>query len=205
MSSRFGIINETIKKGALMLKTSFQKLILAIPLRANISAAFAIMLGLAGAFLPLVFLHITMQDSAGTLTNMRISRVDFSARIDMFSCYEYLVLDEISLPPYWISASIWVAIFRFLPLLVGFSYISKHTTKKSMNIASAFIMFFIVLFLVLSVILAPGQINCGPGWKMTITGYSISWLSFFVPILGFLLGCYALLKGNIMKRLETSS
>lgn len=206
MLSRFGIMSESIKKGVRIVNEKFQKLVLAIPLPAKVSAVFAIILGLIGGFMPPVFVYVTIRDAADILSNLIVSRVDLFTRIDLIStCYEYLDWNELTLPPYWISDSIWNSMFRLFPVVVGMSYFSRYGSKKSNNLSFALPMGFIVVLMALSIMLTPDRITCGPGWQVTITGYSISWFSFFLPIFSLLLGGYALLKEKTMRKAQSPS
>ncbi|MFZ5858980.1 MAG: hypothetical protein ACOYZ6_19305 [Chloroflexota bacterium] len=182
------------------MKTFFQKLILSIPLRPKIAAFFAIIIGTLGLSLPSVYLFIRIQDSIAVITFLKISRLDLNSVIDFLTCTEYLT--GIKLPSYWLSDSIWNTLFRGFPLIMGMQYFHKFDTKKSRNMLFAFVMLYLVSNLVFAILFVPEPIKCTPGWEVAIYDYSISWFSFFVPIVSLLLGIFAYQKQKTLVSLE---
>ncbi|RJP55584.1 MAG: hypothetical protein C4583_00430 [Anaerolineaceae bacterium] len=181
------------------MKTFFQKLVSAIPLRPNIAAIFALILGTLGLFLPWVYLYIALKDSSGVTSHIVIPRTHFFGVIDTWTCLP--IKNLISLPPIWLTEadSIWNGMFRMLPMFIGHYYFLKFESKKSSNAEFALWALFLFGFIGLSVWLAPEPIICGDDWQLTIYNYSISWFPVFVTFISILLGVYAYQKGKIEK------
>ena len=177
------------------MKTFFQRLLLSIPLRPGMAAIFAIILGLLGFSLRSVYLFIRVQDSLGTEAFLTVSRVDLTTVIDLWTCSSYLT--KVELPPYWLSDSLWIAMFRGLPIFVGMMYFYTFGSKKSKNLVFALVMLYVVSSLGVPMLFAPELIECSEGWNVNIHAYSISWFSFFVPAISLLLGIFAYQKGKI--------
>ena len=180
------------------MKSFFQKLISTIPLRPGIAIVFAIILGLLGIFLPSVYLLIHVKDSFDIVTSLTISRLEIFEVIDIndtWTCSSYL--KGVNLPPYWLTDSIWIGLFRAFPLLVGMQYFVSFGSKKSQNALFLLIMLFLAFGFGFSALFSPNQITCSAGWEVTIYDYSISWFSFFVPIISLLIGTYAYQKRKI--------
>jgi len=180
------------------MKSFFQKLISTIPLRPGIAIVFAIILGMLGLFLPSVYLFIHVKDSFGVVTSLVISRLELFNVIDLndtWTCSPYLT--GVKLPPYWLTYSLWISLFRAFPLLVGMQYSVSFGSKKSQNALFLLIMLFLAFGFGFSALFAPDQITCSAGWEVTIYDYSISWFSFFIPIISLLIGTYAYQKRKI--------
>jgi hypothetical protein len=182
------------------MKSFFRKLLLSIPLRPNIAAVFAIILGILGFSLPSVYLFIRVQDSLDTVTFLTVSWLDLTTVIDLWTCSSYLT--RVELPPGWLIAPPWYAILRGFPIFVGMLYFNFFGSKKSKNVVFALVMLCIVSSLGISILFAPEKIECSDGWNVNIYAYSISWFSFFVPAISLLLGIFAYQRGKINTKIE---
>ena len=186
-----------------MLQTKFQRLILSFPLHSQIAVAIALILGLLGIFIPLVYLYLAVQDPGNVTKYLVVSRNDLFQVIDIFSCSSYI--KGVELPPYRLTDNSWNIPIRMVPLMIVMDYFKKYTSKKSQNLMLALILLGIVLIVSLDVLFTPARITCQDGWQVTIYAYSVSWLSVLIPVFSLLFGMYAIQKRKMVAMMKTHS
>lgn len=184
-----------------MFKLAFQKLLLAIPLRHEIAAAFTVILGILGLFLPWVYLSITVQDSQG-ITSMILPQTEITGVFDLGQCEAFGAILLVK-PPSWLNHSTWNRFVRLLPLIVIGPYYLKYRTKEFHR--RFFLTYFLIfiLFIVFSVWFGPDRVLCDFDTQVTIHAYSISWIAVAILVVEILLSCFAYYKQDILKKIAS--
>lgn len=184
------------------MKPFFQKLLLSIPLRPNIAAIFALILGTLGLFLPWVYLSITAPDSAGTTTSIVLPQTEITGVFDLGYC-EAFGAKMLVQPPKWLNDGFWNGYIRIMPLILGISYYSKFGPEKFKKALWKISLSGFALVLIFAIGFAPKRILCDFNVQVIIHGYTISWFSIIVSFIGILLGFFAYYKQELLRAIES--
>jgi len=188
------------------MKSFFQKLISAIPLRPFTAILLSFIIGYLGLFLPMGYVDVTYTEDA-KVSELRLPIIEGVSPpfLDVNYC---LVFDTKWLvEPGWYLKQDWFYLPSVWAILLSFVYYMRYVPnsyKKLWGVALAFASLSLIPAFILTWI-GPDTFNCLHKMKAVVHGISIEWLKIMSWVISLPLGIYALYKRDMIEKNEASS
>jgi hypothetical protein len=187
------------------MKTSFQKLLLSIPLRPFTAILLSFIIGYLGLFIPKGYMDVTYtQDSIASEIRLPIYEELSYPFLDVNYC---LVFDTKWLvEPSWYLKQDWFHLLSVWAILLSFAYYIRYVPnsyKKLWGMALAFAAIPLVPAFI-DRLIGPNTFNCLHEMKAVVHGISIEWFKILSWVISFPLGIYALYKRDMIAKTKVS-
>ena len=188
------------------MKTVFQKLLSAIPLRPFTAILLCFIIGYLELFIPKGYMDVTYtQDSIASEIRIPIYEELSYPFLDVNYC---LVFDTKWLvEPSWYLKQDWFYLLSVWVIMLSFVYYMRYVPnsyKKLWGLALAFAALSLIPAFIFKLI-GPDTFNCLHKMKAVVNGISIEWFKILGWAISFPLGIYALYKRDMMSKNEVSS